>query len=94
MPSLACPAICLQLLLPRHTHLPELWLQVYGAQQCLARAARHPQREDCVEYRSCKLWWLYNIGVAQVRAAWACVWASGHSRIEQSSCKLCLSHRL
>lgn len=48
-----------------HAHLPELWLRVYGPQQCLARAARHPQREGCVEYRSCELWWMFNIGLAQ-----------------------------
>ncbi len=50
----------------RHSHLPELWYRVYGPQECLARAARHPQREACAEYMSSQGCWLYTLGLAQV----------------------------
>ncbi|KAI7838856.1 hypothetical protein COHA_007379 [Chlorella ohadii] len=51
--------------LGRHAHLPELWYRLYGPQECLARAACHPQREACAEYMSSQGCWLYTLGLAQ-----------------------------
>lgn len=49
--------------------MPTFRSRVHGPQQCLARAAHYPGRVDCVDYRSSCLWWLYNLGLAQVQRA-------------------------
>ena len=68
----------------RHAHLPELWLRVHGPEECLARTARYRLGEDCHTFHSSRVWWMFNLGLAQVggrprlggswHAILACTW--------------------
>lgn len=46
-----------------NAHLPELWLRVYGPQECLKRALKY-KNKDCIEYHSCQIPWYANLTLA------------------------------
>lgn len=48
------------------THLPELWLRVHGPKECLKRIGSASKvKENCIEFNSSQVHWLYNLALAQ-----------------------------